>query len=70
MVAALQANKVAVTYALFPDEGHGFGRPANALCFSIIQEAFLARYLGGALRFRKLMKLPAPRCSAWRERNG
>jgi dipeptidyl aminopeptidase/acylaminoacyl peptidase len=54
MVAALQANKVAVTYALFPDEGHGFGRPANALCFSIIQEAFLARYLGGAFEIPKV----------------
>ena len=47
MVAALNANGVPVTYALFPDEGHGFGRPENAICFAGLQEDFLARCLGG-----------------------
>jgi dipeptidyl aminopeptidase/acylaminoacyl peptidase len=47
MVAALKENGVPVTYALFPDEGHGFGRPANAICFAALKEIFLARYLGG-----------------------
>ncbi len=32
---------------LFPDEGHGFARPENALAFSAVAEAFLADCLGG-----------------------
>ncbi|MGH6616445.1 S9 family peptidase [Sphingomonas sp.] len=47
MVAAMEANDVPVTYALFPDEGHGFGRPANARAFAALREIFLARCLGG-----------------------
>jgi len=47
MVAALKANDVPVTYALFDDEGHGFGRPVNALCFAGVEEEFLAQCLGG-----------------------
>jgi len=47
MVAAMQANGIAVTYLLFPDEGHGFARPANNLAFNAVAEAFLARHLGG-----------------------
>lgn len=49
MVAAMQAAGVPVTYALYPDEGHGFARPENRLSFFALAEAFLARYLGGAL---------------------
>ena len=47
MVAAMQANDVPVTYALFSDEGHGFGRPVNAICFAGLEEGFLAVHLGG-----------------------
>lgn len=47
MVAALHANAVPVTYVLYPDEGHGFVRPANRLSFNAVVEAFLARHLGG-----------------------
>ncbi len=47
MVAAMQANDVPVAYALFSDEGHGFGRPENAICFAGLEEGFLARHLGG-----------------------
>jgi hypothetical protein len=36
-----------VTYVLYPDEGHGFARPENALSFYAIAEAFLATCLGG-----------------------
>ena len=50
MVAALQANAVPVTYVLYPDEGHGFVRPANRLSFNAVVEAFLARHLGGRLQ--------------------
>ena len=47
MVAAMRANGIPVAYVLFPDEGHGFARPENALAFNAVTEAFLARYLGG-----------------------
>jgi dipeptidyl aminopeptidase/acylaminoacyl peptidase len=47
MVEALEANGIPVTYALFPDEGHGFGRPENSIAFCATAEAFLARHLGG-----------------------
>lgn len=48
MVEAMKANGIPVVYALYPDEGHGFARPANALSFSILTEAFLSQHLGGA----------------------
>ena len=47
IVAAMQAKGIPVTYVLFPDEGHGFARPANALAFNAVAEAFLAQCLGG-----------------------
>ncbi len=47
MVAAMKANGVAVTYVLYPDEGHGFARPANSIHFNTVTERFLQRYLGG-----------------------
>jgi hypothetical protein len=47
MVAALKARSVPVTYITFPDEGHGFVRPANRLAFNSVAEAFLAKHLGG-----------------------
>ena len=47
IVQAMRASGIAVTYALYPDEGHGFARPENRLSFNAIAETFLARYLGG-----------------------
>ncbi|MCC8405804.1 S9 family peptidase [Paraburkholderia sp. MMS20-SJTN17] len=47
MVAAMKSNGIPVTYLLFPDEGHGFVRPANRLSFYAVAEAFLERHLGG-----------------------
>jgi len=47
MVAALQGRGIPVTYLLYPDEGHGFVRPANSLSFNAIAERFLAQVLGG-----------------------
>jgi hypothetical protein len=41
------SDDVPVTYALFSDEGHGFGRPVNAICFPGLEEGFLAVHLGG-----------------------
>ena len=47
IVRAMQDRGIPVTYVLYPDEGHGFARPANRLSFMAIAEAFLAEHLGG-----------------------
>lgn len=47
IVAALRSHGIPVSYALFPDEGHGFVRPENSLAFTAIAEQFLAEHLGG-----------------------
>ena len=47
IVAAMQEKNIPVTYALFPDEGHGFARPENRLAFYAVAEGFLATCLGG-----------------------
>ena len=36
-----------MTYVTFPDEGHGWTKPANRLAFYAIVEHFLAKHLGG-----------------------
>jgi dipeptidyl aminopeptidase/acylaminoacyl peptidase len=48
IVAAMQAKGIPVTYVVYPDEGHGFRKPANRLAYIAIAEAFLAKHLGGA----------------------
>ena len=45
----MNENGIPVTYALYPDEGHGFARPENNLSFMAITEAFLSRTLGRRL---------------------
>lgn len=52
IVEAMQSNNIAVTYVLYPDEGHGFARPENRTSFNAVTEAFLAGHLGG--RYEKL----------------
>jgi dipeptidyl aminopeptidase/acylaminoacyl peptidase len=47
IVSAMQAKELPVTYVLYPDEGHGFGRPENRESFYAIMEVFLAECLGG-----------------------
>lgn len=47
IVQAMQAKKIPVTYALYPDEGHGFVRPENNMSFFAIAEVFLAKCIGG-----------------------
>ena len=47
VVAAMREKEIPVTYLLYPDEGHGFDRPANNLSFFAVSEAFLAEHLGG-----------------------
>lgn len=47
IVKAMSEKKIPVSYVLFPDEGHGFQRPANSLAFNAVTETFLAKHLGG-----------------------
>ena len=47
IVQAMEEKGIPVTYALYPDEGHGFVRPQNNLSFYSLVEAFLAEHLGG-----------------------
>ena len=47
IVAAMKAKNIPVTYILFPDEGHGFARPANNIAFNAVAEDFLKACLGG-----------------------
>jgi len=49
IVAAMRKNDKPVRYYVFPDEGHGFARPANNMAFNAASEEFLAKYLGGRL---------------------
>jgi dipeptidyl aminopeptidase/acylaminoacyl peptidase len=47
IVAAMKKHDLPVSYALYPDEGHGFHRPENNISFFGITEAFLSAHLGG-----------------------
>jgi dipeptidyl aminopeptidase/acylaminoacyl peptidase len=47
MVSALRDNGTPHQYLLFPDEGHGFAKPANVRTFYRTAENFLAQHLGG-----------------------
>ncbi len=47
IVAALAKAGIEYDYMLFPDEGHGFAKPANRLRFYAAADRFLAKYLGG-----------------------
>lgn len=45
MVAAMRANHVPVTYAVFSNEGHQLSHPENRMAFYGLVEAFLAKNL-------------------------
>ena len=47
IVDAMKAAGLPVTYVLYPDEGHGFGRAPNLDSFLAISEVFLGECLGG-----------------------
>jgi len=47
MARALDSLGVAVTYLVYPDEGHGFLRAENNRSFYAITDQFLAKCLGG-----------------------
>ena len=40
-------KQIPVEYVLYPDEGHGWARPANRIDFNGRTEDFLAKHLGG-----------------------
>ncbi len=46
-VAALKEKNIPCEYLLVEDEGHGFVKPHNKMCFYAQAEAFLAKHLGG-----------------------
>ena len=43
----MQTNKIPVTYAIFPDEGHQLLHPGNRMAFYALAEKFLAKTLKG-----------------------
>jgi dipeptidyl aminopeptidase/acylaminoacyl peptidase len=47
MVKALRDDHRDVVYVVYPDEGHGWGRPENTIDYYARVEEFLARHLGG-----------------------
>ena len=47
IVKAMKEKNIPVTYVLYPDEGHGFARPANRTSFYAVAEGFLSQCLGG-----------------------
>ena len=47
VVEKMQQAGVEVTYIVYPDEGHGFAKPANSISFYAITEVFLGQCLGG-----------------------
>ncbi len=47
IVDAMRNRDIPVTYVLYPDEGHGFAKPANNIAFNAVAENFLAQFLGG-----------------------
>lgn len=47
IVSAMRRASLPVTYLVFPEEGHGFGRPQNRLAYQAVLEGFLAGCLGG-----------------------
>jgi dipeptidyl aminopeptidase/acylaminoacyl peptidase len=50
IVNAMRVRDIPVTYALFPDEGHGFLKPENRLAFYAAAESFLGACLGGRVQ--------------------
>ena len=47
IVDSMKEKGIPVTYVLYPDEGHGFAKPANNIAFNAVTENFLATCLGG-----------------------
>ena len=60
IVKVMRKNNKEVVYVVYPDEGHGIGRPQNLLDMMGRIEEFLAKHLGGRAQPRE--KIPG--CSA------
>jgi dipeptidyl aminopeptidase/acylaminoacyl peptidase len=58
IVSAIEKNRGAVTYVVYPDEGHGFARPENRMDFNARAETFLGTYLGGRVEPLEGEKIP------------
>ncbi len=48
IVDAMQEKDIPVTYAVYPDEGHGFAKPENKIAFFALAEKFLHDHVGGS----------------------
>ena len=47
IAAAMQRRGLPIDFVVFPDEGHGFANPRNALAMMALVEAFLKEHVGG-----------------------
>ena len=47
IAAEMAKRNLPIDFVVFPDEGHGFANPRNALAMTALQEAFLSEHLGG-----------------------
>ena len=47
IAAAMKARKLPIDFVVFPDEGHGWANPRNALAWAALEEAFLQQHIGG-----------------------
>ena len=47
IATAMAKRKLPVDFVVFPDEGHGWTNPRNALAMTALKEAFLSEHLGG-----------------------
>ena len=47
IAVGMARKQIPVEYVLYPDEGHGWARPANRIDFKGRTEDFLAKHLGG-----------------------
>ncbi len=56
IVQTMRKNKKEVNYVVYPDEGHGIGRPQNLIDMLGRIETFLAKHLGG--RCQPYEKIP------------
>ena len=47
IAAAMTARKLPIDFVVFPDEGHGWANPRNALAWAALEEHFLHHHIGG-----------------------
>ena len=47
IAAAMKARNLPIDFVVFPDEGHGWANPRNALAWAALEEAFLQQHIGG-----------------------